>query len=71
MNVIGIEIDRETGRITRADMPPANLDAKALYDRELRPGTLFDACMDCLGGDGFEQKRMREYRRRSDTVPAV
>ena len=71
MNVIGIEIDRETGRVTGADMPPANLDVKALYDRELRPGSLFETYLDCLGGDESEQERMREHGGRGRTVPAV
>lgn len=69
--MIGIEIDRKTGMVISADMPPANLDAKALWDRELKPGTLFELWIDCLGGDMVEQERMREYGRRSGALPAV
>ena len=46
--IIGIEIDRRTGQIISADMPPANMDVKALWDRELKPGTLYELWLDCL-----------------------
>lgn len=69
--IIGIEIDRETGKVISADMPPANMDAKELWDRELKPGTLFEAYTACLGGDMVEPERVREHRRGSCTVPAV
>lgn len=45
--IIGIEIDRKTGKVISADMPPADIDVKALWDRELKPGTLFELWLDC------------------------
>ena len=73
MEDVGINIDRETGRVISADMPPADADVKALWDRELKrdQGSLFMLFVDCLGGDEFEQERMREYGRRSHLMPAV
>ena len=68
---IKIQIDRKTGRVIGADMPPADLDTKALWDRELKPDTLFLKFVDCLGGGEIEQERMREYGRRSNFMPAV
>ena len=59
--IIGIEIDRKTGKVIGADMPPANLDAQALWDRELKPSTLFEQWVLSLGGDEDEQERMREH----------
>ena len=69
--IIGIEIDRKTGKVIGADMPPADIDVKALWDRELKPSTLFEQWVLSLGGDEDEQERMREYGRRSGALPAV
>ena len=71
MNVIGIDIDRETGRVTGADTPSASADIEKMINRLLRPGTLFEMYIDCLGGDGLEQERVRKHGRRSGTVPAI
>lgn len=46
--IIGIEIDRKTGQVISAEMPSANMDVKALWDRELKPGTLFELWLDCI-----------------------
>lgn len=70
MNVIGIEIDRENGRVIGADTPPANMDADALIKRMIPPAALMEMYIDCLGGDGLEQEKVREYGRRSGIVPA-
>lgn len=69
--VIGIEIDRKTGKVISCGMPPADLDVQALWDRELKPSTLFEQWVLSLGGDADEQERMREYGRRSGALPAV
>ena len=69
--IIGIEIDRKTGKVISADMPPADIDVKALWDRELKPSTLFEQWVLSLGGDLVEPERVREHRGGSCTVPAV
>ena len=69
--IAAIDIDRETGRVIGAETPPANVDMEKTIDRMIRPATLFGMYIDCLGGDGLEQERVRKHGRRSGTVPVI